>query len=241
MTRRRTWYKQYSMNSGILLMGLLLLGLFFILRSCVFSPNPDQITKSINPHTVFVVLAPINKEQLNLAVSFVKNAESSLMLRGNYYELKGICNDELEYIESLHYSSVSSPKILFNSLLNWLGKTQTQKCDFSPTESLKSVINRINDYLNQNKDNHLIAFIQIPWKKGFSSKQYDDLNLEVGKIKDKKRLKKIYLFGVTDGNISNVFHLFNLTTPETVITSGTDPGNIRNLIRQARDLIGSSK
>ncbi|WP_374823201.1 hypothetical protein [Aerosakkonema sp. BLCC-F183] len=229
------------MNSGILLMVLLLLVLFFILRSCVFSPNPEQITKSTNTHTVFVVLAPINKEQLNLAISFVRNAESNLMVRDNYYELKGICNGELEYIESLHYSSVSSPKILFNSLLNWLGKTQNQICDSSATESLKSVINRINDYLNQNKQNHLIAFIQIPWKKGFSSKEYDELTLEVSKVKDKTRVEKIYLFGVTDGNISNVFRLFNLTTPETVITSGTDPGNIRNLIREARELIRSSK
>ena len=240
MTRRRGGDKRYKINSGILLMIPLFLVSFFVFSSCGI----------INHYTVFVVLAPINKEQLNLAINFVQDAEYDLQVKDTTYEIKGICNKKLEYVDTLTSSKYGSAK--FKKSINWLRVNQT--CDSSGSsakESLKSVINLINDYLNQHQDQYLIAFIQVPWEKAFSKTDYDELESEVNKIKDKTRVRKIYLFGVTDGKISDIFHVFNdesnktntsnVTQTQRVFTDSINPGEVRKKILEAKQFMRNAK
>ncbi|MBN3907385.1 MAG: hypothetical protein HWQ35_12720 [Nostoc sp. NMS1] len=217
----------------------------------LMSCGSNKAEFSSKPYTIFLVLAPIedpnnatDTTQWDLASKVVGYVKKDLVLVGNSFQIKGICNKgQLSPIATTNYSDAtlkSEAIIPRGQIEDWLLNTRTDKCTDSP-KTLASLINLVDSYLKNLKssksteiDNQVVLIVQAPWT-GLDQKTLKELQQEINKIKGNERISKVYLFGVTTNEIPNIFH--ELEPKAKVSSSNLDTGSARNSIEQIRTLM----
>lgn len=198
----------------------------------------NSCSKPKKNYDIFMVLTPINEKQGVVAGDFLKKAKDNLLIPGNDYEIQGVCK-ELKFLASPHFSTQSTPQsIISYDIFKWVGETSRSKeCGGSPEEAINSLISTIDDYLGQHKGRDLIIFAQIPWEStSIKDSAYSSMKNKMSKIKDKERVKKIYIFGVSQSGkkIVDVFESFGT---DKVDTTGTSLSELDNIINESRKFI----
>jgi hypothetical protein len=228
---------------------LTLITSFFLLSCGIWygTENPMRTKK----YTLMIVLAPIdnsdtqasstqqpnnpnqsqsNTPQLDLSVEFIDYIKKYLLVPGNQYEYKGICNNGLQYNNSIIYGPNSKIKNVIpqETLYDFLREAKSKGCSNSP-ETLLSLVHLIGEYTKQNPNSELIVIAQTPWKN-IDNKTKANLKQEVTKITHKENVKKIFFCGYQDNNLIDIFSTFKKTGTD-VNTSGNELGGIENEIQ----------
>lgn len=185
-----------------------------------------------------MVLTPVDNKQLGVAGEFLKKAKENLLVPGNNYEIQGVCQ-ELKFLASPYYSSQSTPESIISSdIFKWIVETSKNKeCNGNPEKAINSLISTIDDYLSQHKDKDMIIFAQIPWEStSIKDSAYSSMKDKMSKIKDKNRLKKIYIFGVSQ-NSKKIVDVFEPFGTNKVDTTGNSLSELDNMINESRKFI----
>lgn len=246
MRRNRSRRQKYKVSEGLkaamVFIGLpiIVFLLFRFLPLFKLSSNVDS--KPSVDFTIFITLSPLDKDQFKLSYDFLQIIDKNLTVSNTGYELKGICGSSLEYIDTIQPSRTVQPHIILETSFNWLSEIKMMqekgetKCLESPVTSLKSYFNILNEYLVQNSDKNLVVFLQFPWKNSLKEKDYSMLEKELEKVKNKSRIKKFYLFGVSDQKASKLFSSFNKQSP-IVVTSGISISSILTNVKKAKKIV----
>lgn len=200
----------------------------------------NSCSKPKKNYDIFMVLTPVDKKQADLAADFLDKAKKDLLVPGNHYEIKGVCQ-ELEFLASPDYSTQSTPEsIISYDIFKWVGESsRNNKCNGSPEEVINSFISTINDYLIQHKDQKrdIIIFAQIPWKRtSIKDSAYNSLKEKMSKIENKERIKKIYIFGVSETG-TKIVDIFKSFGTDKVDTTGNSSSELENMINESRKFI----
>lgn len=199
------------------------------------------------------MLAPINKEQANLAQLFLLNAETAnpdsdanvqIIRPINSYTIAELCNDDsIAFLTSDQKVSsdldiaavVKKPKDSIKAKLSGTSCKSTPKV-------LTSIVGNLKDASKRGEK--LVVIMQVPWSsKEISSSSFADFRKGLAEVAQSNNIEKVMLFGVSpegSDRLNSAFEPFN-QNGKRFMGSTNEPSQMLQKMKEIRSEVLESK
>jgi hypothetical protein len=198
----------------------LTLCLVVLIGGCPREEKPTPIKTESKSFRFYIVTAPINKEQAELARLFLANAanpdsdaNAQIILPTNSYTIAELCDDD-----SIGFFT-SDQNVKYDSDIEAVVKkpkdSVQQKLNGNPCQSTPKILTVIAGNLKNAsaRGEKLVVIMQIPWlSKDISPAILNEFRKGLGEVADSNNIERVMLFGVPpegSDRLNSAFEPFN--------------------------------
>jgi hypothetical protein len=220
--------KQLShLRKKIIGLALILPGLCFGLTGC---PKPEP-PPPVDPLIFYMVVSPINKDQVNQSLEFLRQAKgennqanAKIIVPGHEYRILMLCTgDKTEFLNTgseLPKTANTRMREINQNMQRITQKadieltkiaTESKQCTASAT-SLVELAKKLNEQAASSDSRKMLLLIQLPWNEAELNEEFTKIKEAMDKLAESDKVEKIILFGV-DGiaadRANQLFQSFN--------------------------------